>query len=446
MDMDKVSINNLGGGFMKYLLLVCVIYILSGCDIAYRSSAVREDDGVNVSIVPITLEIVLKANSSPYEPQSLPGVFGVIEKYEQKVSDSYEVTKKIHEPEQYFGAIETRLPVKSYPQPYKIGVGDVVMLSTPEAADIVEALNGLLASQNRRQGYTVQDDGAVSIPDIGRVIIGGLTLSEAEDAIFRQLVEVGVSPSFSIEVTEFNSQRVSVSGAVVSPGIEPISMQPLYLDQALSRRGGVAINDVAFVIIRLYRNGSIYQISLAELYRQDTSLKILLKDGDAIVVETTKEYNNLLGLRQKARSQSLLDNRNKMWARADESRIDLARLQFGTIPREYVYIIGEVGEQSRFTLPFENKAVLADALLESGGVLSLSGNPEQIYLFRETLDNKNSTSIEALHLDATNAANFILATRLELRPKDVVFVGTQPVTNWNRVLNQIIPSLQFSRK
>jgi polysaccharide biosynthesis/export protein len=71
----------------------------------------------------------------------------------------------------------------------------------------------------------------------------------------------------------------------------------------------------------------------------------------------------------------------------------------------------------------------------------LTGNPKQIYVIRGGADLKKLAPITALHLDAKNAANFLLATRLELRPKDVVFVGTQSITNWNRMINQIIPSL-----
>ena len=40
-----------------------------------------------------------------------------------------------------------------------------------------------------------------------------------------------------------------------------------------------------------------------------------------------------------------------------------------------------------------------------------------------------------------NAANFLLATRFQLRPNDVIFVAEQPVTKWNRVITQITPSL-----
>ena len=121
------------------------------------------------------------------------------------------------------------------------------------------------------------------------------------------------------------------------------------------------------------------------------------------------------------------------------------KLQYGAIPRENVYVIGEVGKQTKFTLPFEDRAVLADALLASDGVAPLSGNPNQIYLLRGVANQGDLTSVMAFHLDATNAANFLLATQLELRPKDVIFVGAQPITNWNRMLNQILPSIQLSR-
>ena len=40
-------------------------------------------------------------------------------------------------------------------------------------------LNDLIASQNSQRGFKVQDDGAVSIPDIGRLVIGGFNTSRS---------------------------------------------------------------------------------------------------------------------------------------------------------------------------------------------------------------------------------------------------------------------------
>ena len=39
------------------------------------------------------------------------------------------------------------------------------------------------------------------------------------------------------------------------------------------------------------------------------------------------------------------------------------------------------------------------------------------------------------------ATALLMATRFELRPDDVIFVAEQPVTRWNRVIDQISPSL-----
>lgn len=439
--MDKTLILRLDGWFVKSILLACIVLTLTKCGVAYQSSKVLDDGSGNIRVVRLTPETVLEANRSPYTPQRLPAIFSNIDKVDGQVNGHSSTQRTVHYPAHQSGVIETRLPTPSQPQPYAIGISDVVVLSTPEAGSVVEAPKGLQASQNRRRKYTVQDDGAVSIPEIGRIVIGALTLQEAEDAITQQLVEAGAAPLFSIEVAEFNSQRVSVLGAVVSPGIEPLALQPLYLDQAISRRGGIAINDASFVVIRLHRNGSMYQISVTELYNQDNLLKILLRDGDRVVVEMTDEYNNLLGLRQQVNAKALIDINNDMNARVNAAKSVQSQLEYGAIAREYVYIIGEVEAQSRFTLPFENTAVLADALLESGGISSLSGSPKQIYVLRGPSNTTNLKSITALHLDATNAANFLLATRLELRPGDVVFVGTQPITNWNRVVGQMIPSL-----
>ena len=442
--VGKGSIQKLDGGYMKRVILIVTALTLTGCGIAYQPTFMRDDDSANVHIIHLTPETVLEANSSPYTPQNWPVVFQSIDPFDKKNENNRNLLDPIFDPQRLDGVIEWSMPV-SPPQTYTIGVGDAITLNMQPKESLGDVLNGLIAAQNSQRGYRVQDDGAVSIPDIGRIVIGGLTLLEAESAVYERLLEVGVTPSFSIEITEFNSQKVSISGNVISPGILPISLQSLYLDEAIFDSGGFSINDPSFIIVRLYRNGSIYQIFGPEIYGHSNSNRILLKDGDAIVVDVTDEYDKILGLRQEARANVLAELETQSETQTQQAASILARLEHGSILREYVYVIGEVYEQSRYTLPFEHRAVLADALLESGGgVSSFTGNPKQIYVLRGGADLKNFAPIKALHLDAKNAANFILATRLELRPKDVVFVGTQPITNWNRILNQIIPSLGLS--
>jgi polysaccharide export outer membrane protein len=438
--VDNLSTQNLVGRSMKRAILVFIAFTLTGCDIVYQPTFVRDDASANIRVVHLTPETVLEANSSPYTPQSWPDTFVTVD--DLKNSENGDKRQDpIFDPQRLSGIIEWRMP-QPEPLTYTIGVGDVLTLNMQLKESLGDVLNGLIASQNSQRGYRVQDDGAVSIPDIGRVFVGGLTLQEAESTVYQRLLAGGVAPSFSIEITEFNSQKISISGNVNSPGILPITFRPLYLDEAIYASGGFTISDASFIIVRLYRKNSIYQIFGPEIYNQNKTNKVLLKDGDTIVVDVTDEYDRILGLRQEAEAKRLQEIETKAEAKANNANSLLSRMAYGSIHREYVYIIGEVVQQSRYTLPFEHKAVLADALLESsGGVLSLTGNPKQIYVLRGGADLKNFAPITALHLDAKNAANFFLAARLELRPKDVVFVGTQPITNWNRMINQIIPSL-----
>ena len=436
--VDNGSTQNLVGRSMKRAIFVCIALILTGCGIAYQPTSVRDDASANIRVVHLTPETVLEANSSPYTPLSWPGAFASTDDLEE---NNYKLQDSLFAPQRLDGVMERRMP-ELEPMTYMIGVGDVLTLNMQLKESLGDVLNGLIASQTSQRGYRVQEDGTISIPDIGRVVIGGLTLQEAESVVYQLLLARGLSPSFSVEITEFNSQKISITGNIKSPGILPLTLQPLYLDDAIYESGGFAIGDASFIIVRLYRNDSIYQIFGPEVYNQNDTDRILLKDGDTIVVDVTDEYDRILGLRQEARAKKLQEIRIESEAKANEASSLLSRMNYGSIAREYVYVIGEVLQQSRYTLPFEHKAHLADALLESGGgVSSLTGNPQQIYVLRGGADQKNFATITALHLDATNAANFLLATRLELRPKDVVFVGTQPITNWNRMINQIIPSL-----
>lgn len=443
---------------MMRALLVCLAVALSGCGVAFQTSAVRESHDANVRVVPLTPETVLEANRSSYDPQRLPEAYSLIAGGAGQPRGIGSLPEPVLAPEERPVGFEMRLPEAAQPRPYRIGVGDVVLLSTPQAETSVEALSGLLAAQTRRQGYTVQDDGAIAIPDVGRIVLGGLTLEEAEDAVFRQLVNARIDPAFSLEVAEFNSQRVAVGGGVTSPGTVPIALQPLYLDQAIAQVGGITVDDTSVAVIRLYRNGSLYQIPVDELYGRSGLRRILLRDGDTIFVDTAYDLDRaqeyfaqqitLLDLRQRARTQALQELQLEMNVQRSalaESRGNFeARLEFGAVDRDYVYIIGEVGTQARFALPFENSAVLADALLESGGVTAGTGNPGQIYVLRGAPDPRDFASMTAFHLDAANATNFLLATRLELRPGDVIFVAERPITSWNRAISQILPSVSLA--
>lgn len=443
---------------MKRILLVAFLVGVSGCTGLYTSPGViaGASEVGEVRILKIDANSVKAANASDYRPRTLPAIFARSAGLSGNVQGGGALPAPAFGPEDRPAALPTRLPPPYTPGSYQIGTGDVILLSTPSTASTVEALTGLLAAQSRRQGYTVQDDGAITIPEIGRVRLAGLTLEEAEAEVFEALVANQIDPTFSIEIAEFNSQRVSLGGAVRSPKTMPISLKPLNLAEAITAAGGITVKDEDYASIRLYRDGTLYQIPLRAYLGDAGVQKLALKDGDSIYVDTEFDLEKAEGyfaqqiqlatFRQTSRDLALRQLQSEVSLRRgelDEQRENFrARVDLDAIERDYVYIAGEVGVQNRFTMPFERKAKLADALFEeSEGVPNRTGNIAELYVLRASADGKG---VDAWHLNAMNAANLVLATRFELRPNDVIFVAEQPVTALDRFIGQLAPSIALA--
>ena len=445
---------------MRYLIATCCALALASCSTIYRSPDVVAgvSDGTNVRVVPITGETVVQANQSPYAPKTLPAVFSLTA---GSVSDRVPrgagaLPEAPSTQEGQPGNLTLRIPPAVTPGPYKIGVGDVVVLATPTSSNSLEQLSGLLAAQNSRQGYTVQDDGSVNIPNVGRVRISDMTVDEAEAELFQRLVENQIDPTFSLEVSEFNSRRVSIGGAVGNPTVLPITLTPLHLDEALSAAGGVGVEDMDYASVRIYRDGTLYQIPLNDLYSSSGLQRTRLIEGDSVFVDTDYKLDRaesyfsqqilLINTRLAGRERAL----NELAVEIRDRRADLAevrenydaRLQYGAVDQDHVYLFGEVDKQSRFVMPFEQQSTLADALFDEGsGISKDTGDVSQVYILRASNDPREFGAVTAWHLDARNAANIVLATQFQLRPNDIIFVAENPVTKWNRTVTQITPSL-----
>jgi polysaccharide export outer membrane protein len=53
----------------------------------------------------------------------------------------------------------------------------------------------------------------------------------------------------------------------------------------------------------------------------------------------------------------------------------------------------------------------------------------------------NSDDPQIFHLDAQYATGMLLAERFEMQAQDVVFVDSAGVSQWNRVISQLLPSI-----
>lgn len=401
---------------------------------------ISQANPVPVTVVPLNPDVIRTANATPYGVRQLPewffdvptartqGVGAVPRPTAQKSGPSF--------------ALPTRLPNDLTPQPYRVGITDVIIIrTTPSAPDEPGPFNGGF------QGFEIGADGLTDLPQLGSQRLLGLTTEEIEQTLNDQIAARGQNQKVDVRVSEYKSSRVSISGAVRNPLLASLNQKPLFLDEALQIAGGTTTRDPENTVIRIYRGNESYQIMENRLYGDDLP-KIPMQNDDRIYVEHLRQVDEeRVRFEQEARridqQQRLADidlNRRRS-ALADARNNYLTGVNLGGVYRDYVYIAGAVSVQGRFTLPFDQGAVVADALyFEARGLERRDGDPKHIYVIRGSDAGDN---VVAYWLDTRNAANLMLATRLELRPKDVIFGSNQPITDWNRAIEQILPTFSL---
>jgi polysaccharide export outer membrane protein len=88
------------------------------------------------------------------------------------------------------------------------------------------------------RSYRIDEDGTVSLPLLGRVRAGGLTLTQLETSLYSSLRTQVRTPHVTANVTEARSVTISVMGAVNAPGMQQIQGAKTLFD-VLAAAGGL---------------------------------------------------------------------------------------------------------------------------------------------------------------------------------------------------------------
>ena len=101
-----------------------------------------------------------------------------------------------------------------------------------------------------------------------------------------------------------------------------------------------------------------------------------------------------------------------------------------------IYVLGEVVKPG--FLPITDQPLtIADALMLSGSLNPESADPRNIFVIRGSYLEPH-----IFWLNAKTPDRMLLAEHFSLQPKDILYVSSAPATRWNRVLNQLLPTVQ----
>jgi len=278
------------------------------------------------------------------------------------------------------------------PQSYVIGEGDVLQIIVWDHPELTIPAGQFRDAET--SGQQVGDDGFLYYPYVGMVRAAGMNIAALRDVLTEKLSTYIQDPQLDVRVVGFRSKRVYVVGEVNTPGVLPLNDVPLTIADAVSLSGGLT-EDAHKSGVNISRDGTVHEIDLKALYDYaDSTQNLTLKHGDIV---------NVLD-----RSQ------------------------------QKVFVMGEVKTPKSVEI-INGHLTLAAAIGEVGGVNQTSANSGAIYVVRGTDKDKP----EIFHLDARYASGMLLAERFDMQAQDVVFVDAAGISQWNRVISQLLPSISI---
>jgi polysaccharide biosynthesis/export protein len=274
---------------------------------------------------------------------------------------------------------------------YLIGPQDVLDIIVWGHSDLTIPAGGQRPASEA--GHRVAPDGTIYYPHVGVIEVVGRTTHEVRRDLTKRLARYIKEPQLDVRIVAFNSQRITVSGEVVKPGIIPVTDRPLSLMEAIDRAGGFnAQGDSKDVV--LIRNNQRYVIDVAMMLTSgNLRHNVLLQNEDVIHVPH--------------------------------------------VATKKVYLVGEVAKQGAINLKPTMPTTLADVLADSGWLVQNSAGVKDILILRQGEEKPL-----VYRLDGRRADSLILATRFPMQATDVVYVSTAGLSLWNRVLSQLLPTVE----
>jgi polysaccharide export outer membrane protein len=355
--------------------------VLQGCAGQYLSLPDEAvDSDVDITVQPITAELVTKKKAPAKPPAAAPALAGL-----------------------------------TGPYIYRIGAGDILDISIPSIASVPFAASPVPTFPTGREpdrGYTVAPDGTIYLPYVGPIKVQGSTIRQVQDQVVQELSRFIKTPQVSVSVKEFRSQKVLVAGQVPKPGFLPISDVPMTLLAALTNAGSMPQIRSDLVVRAITQqpfspqpeSGNYRQVQVTRAGKTEAvDVLALLRSGDA---------------------------------RVDPLLQDGDMVYVAPVDRNYVYVLGQVKQPALMEI-VERRTSLAEVLVASGGLDQQSAKAQRVYVIRGQFDRP-----DVFQLNSNDADALLLADAFVVQPRDVVYVAEANISRWNRFLGQLLPTVQ----
>lgn len=251
----------------------------------------------------------------------------------------------------------------------------------PTRQDLMESFEYI---NNAVGGFRVTN-GMVELPDMPPVYIAGLTLEEAKSKLQGVLQKEIQNTEIFLTYRDRLSRKVELTGLAVTPTVPVDGKMRLYEVIAKAQIPPHANLFMSYIV----REGETLPIDLYKLVNEgDMSQNIVMRGGDKIHIAAPSDAS--------------------------------------------VMMMGEVGQPKAIHLPYGFMS-LREAIVTAGGI-PYTGDKNCIQVIRGNLQCPKIYMLSWQHI--IHLPN----DSLLLMPGDTIYVSAKPITEWNRFIDQLLPS------
>ena len=238
----------------------------------------------------------------------------------------------------FFNTFQTTYMPINEPNPdsgYSLDIGDILEIQ-------------LVGQSNYIEDFPVKRDGSINLPDIGKINIAGLSISQASKLIKSKINSAFIGTEAYISLSNIRDVNILVSGNAQNPGIYTLSGNSNIL-HALSVSGGINKYGSLREINLIRDNEVIESLDLYDLLiNGEYDLKKRLRSGDVIFVEPRKNVVTINGAVKRPAKYEALNEQNLF------SIISYANGLKRTADRENIFL-ERILDGSLKTIPIRNE-------------------------------------------------------------------------------------------
>lgn len=294
----------------------------------------------------------------------------------------------------------------------RIGVGDLLE---------VQIAAGLSEDDQSKMAARVQNDGTITLPEIGIIQVGGVEPQGAESLIRSEAIRTQnfINPTVAVSVVDKRMNNVRVLGAVKAPGTYPLSPNASDVVSAIAAAQGLAEDagqeiEVRNPVVSSRMDRPAVAGDPSQPFANVSSPSSGAGEGTGRMVSYT--INLLEAAKAGDGEYDVQDGGVIMVQKSDPAPI---------------YVQGLVKTPNRYDFPIGQDLRLLDAISLANGMSNQLAN--KIYVVRQLPGVKDPAVIQVSYRDAKKSAD----SNITLQPGDVISVEQTPATVFMEALNII---------